>query len=267
MPSSVKRIVRVNLTPDEVAGDGSPFGLAEEQAVVVDVLRATTTIIQALASGAMAVVPCLSAEEARSHAGRLDPARVLLAGEKNGVKPPGFDLGNSPLDFSPTRVRGKSIVMGTTNGTRAILAVSGAGKVFAGAFVNLSALVKELDEDGNPVRIVCAGQHGQPCGEDMLFAGWLARELTRLPEPFLVAPDMGSQRALTMAGTMEPAQLPAALRAETHGQTLFGLGFGGDVEFAAALDSLPVVPQLRHDPFRLELIGPGPRAPSMGRMP
>jgi 2-phosphosulfolactate phosphatase len=263
----VKRIVRVNLTPDEVAGEGSPFGLAEEQAVVVDVLRATTTIIQALASGAMAVVPCLSAEEARSHAGRLDPARVLLAGEKNGVKPPGFDLGNSPLDFSPTRVRGKSIVMGTTNGTRAILAVSGAGKVFAGAFVNLSALVKELDEDGNPVRIVCAGQHGQPCGEDMLFAGWLARELTRLPEPFLVAPDMGSQRALTMAGTMEPAQLPAALRAETHGQTLFGLGFGGDVEFAAALDSLPVVPQLRHDPFRLELIGPGPRTPSMGRMP
>lgn len=262
-----KRIVRVNLTPAEVLGSGAPFGLAEEQAVVVDVLRATTTIIQALASGAMAVVPCLSPEEARDLAGRLDPARVLLVGEKGGVKPPGFDLGNSPLDFTPARVRGKSIVMGTTNGTRALLAVAGAARVFAGGFVNLSALVDELNQTGDPVRIVCAGQHGKPCGEDTLFAGWLARALSRLPEPFEVAGDPATQRAMGMAGTMEPGQLHAALRAEEHGRTLVGLGFAGDVEFASSLDSVPVVPCLRHDPTRLELVGPGPRSPALDRGP
>ena len=265
--STGRRTVRVHLTPGGVTGDRIAISLAEEQAVVVDVLRATTTIIQALSSGATAVVPCLSPEDALGLSGRLDPARVLLVGEKGGVKPPGFDLGNSPLDFTPARVRGKSIVMGTTNGTRALLSVAKAGRVFAGAFVNLSALVEELNQTGDPVRIVCAGQHGQPCGEDTLFAGWLARELSHLDEPYAVSGDVETRLAVEMAGTMEPGQLHAALQAEEHGRTLAGLGFAGDVELASSLDSLPVVPRLRHDPTRLELVGPGPRSLARDKVP
>ena len=262
-----RRIVRVNLSPAEVAGNGSLNALAEEQAVVVDILRATTTIIQALASGATTVVPCVSPEEAIGLAGRLDPTRVVIAGERGGVKPPGFDLGNSPLDFTPARVRGKSIVMGTTNGTRALVAVAGAARVFAGAFVNLSALVEELNQNGEPVRIVCAGQHGQPCGEDTLFAGWLARALSQLEEPYDVAADAATHQAMKLAGTMESGQILSALLACEHGKNLVGLGFGRDVEFAAQLDRLPVVPLLRPDPTRLELVGPGPRSPALDRGP
>lgn len=257
MPSS--RTVHVELTPPMAELEQSFPTLQEQQAVVIDILRASTTIIQALASGAAAVVPCLTPEEARDRASFLDPTKVLLVGERGGLKPPGFDLGNSPNDFTPARVRGKSIIMGTTNGTRAVLSVAGAKRVLVGGFVNLSALVDELAQTQDPVKIVCAGQHGEPCGEDILFAGWLVRALAALPEPFRLLEDSGTLLALSKAGNMAKEQLLAALQAEDHGMNLQNLGFAQDVEFAASLDSHSVVPQLRQNPFRLELIGPAPR--------
>ncbi len=260
----MQRVVRVELTP-EVSGYNLPrYELDPEAggnpvAVVVAVLRASTTIIQALAAGAVAVVPCASAEQARLQGGKLNPMRVLLAGEKGGLKPAGFDLGNSPVEYTAIRLRGKTVFLGTTNGTRALVSVSGFGQILVGAFVNLSALINELSQQPGPVRVVCAGHLGQPCDEDTLFAGWLVRGLTQIADTFQPAKDAGTARALAMVKGMTGVELPGALLATCHGKNLLAMGFGADVARAAALDSLPVVPQLRRDPLRLELMGPGPR--------
>src|SRR4051794_4907897 len=128
------RNVRVHLTPNYLP-DG---GLAGSTAIAVDVLRATTTMLTALAAGAKCIIPCATIDEAKAAAaeGRWSPA--LLAGEREGRPIPGFDLGNSPSEFTAANCKGKTVIASTTNGTKAILACHSAGRVLIGAFVNFS---------------------------------------------------------------------------------------------------------------------------------
>ena len=119
--------------------------LAGKIVVVIDVLRATTTIVHALAAGAKEVVPCLEVEEARRVAGELG-SEAITGGERGGKQIPGFDLGNSPAEYSRERVAGKTVVFTTTNGTRAMLCCKQARRVLLGAFVNFSAVCRELAE-------------------------------------------------------------------------------------------------------------------------
>src|SRR5437016_9884451 len=109
------RDVHVHLLPSLVP----PGGLTGGVAVVIDVLRATTTIVHALAAGCTVVRPCAEVEEARDLAGRMRAGRVLLGGERGGVAPPGFDLGNSPREYTAKVCKGTTLVLTTTNGTRA----------------------------------------------------------------------------------------------------------------------------------------------------
>src|SRR5262245_9343354 len=112
-----ERVVRVHLTPDRL----TPALLAGSVAVVIDVLRATTTIIHALAAGCCAVLPIAEVEEARHIADGMRAGRVLLGGERDGVPPPGFDVGNSPGEYSCARCKGTTLVLTTTNGTCALI--------------------------------------------------------------------------------------------------------------------------------------------------
>ena len=123
----------VGLGPSDVAG---------RTVVVVDVLRATTTITVALAAGAKAVLPAASTEEALRIAQNLERDDMLLAGERRSVRIPGFALGNSPCEFASDAVRGKTIVMTTTNGTQALITAQGAREVIVGAAVNFAAVVQ-----------------------------------------------------------------------------------------------------------------------------
>src|SRR5438132_1827020 len=107
------RDVQVHLLPELIP----PNRLVDGLAVVVDVLRASTTIIHALAAGCTDVRPCAETEEARALAGQMRAGRVLLGGERGGVTPPGFDLGNSPREYTPSVCRGCTLVHTTTNGT------------------------------------------------------------------------------------------------------------------------------------------------------
>src|SRR3954447_24007137 len=112
-----------------------PETLRDQTVVVVDVLRATTTIVHALAAGARAVVPCLEVEEARQRAANLPAGSAVLGGERQGLRIEGFDLGNSPTEYTPERVAGKTVVFTTTNGTRAMLHARGARRVVLGSLV------------------------------------------------------------------------------------------------------------------------------------
>src|SRR5437588_13012226 len=145
MPTA--RDVRVHLLP-ELAPAG---GLAGGVAVVVDVLRATTTIVHALAAGCTSVRPCATVEEARELAGQMRAGRVLLGGERGGAPLPGFDLGNSPREYTAKLCHGSTLVLTTSNGTRALVRAAEAERTILAAFVNYSAVCEQLRHDTRPV--------------------------------------------------------------------------------------------------------------------
>ena len=172
-PMSRRPQVYVHLLPALIPEGALRGGVA----VVIDVLRATTTMIHALAAGCDAIMPCNEIEEARRIARSLPEGSALLAGERQGLPIDGFDLGNSPGDCTPDVCSGKTLVMTTTNGTRAILASLDAERVLVAAFVNRKATVEALKVEDRPIHLVCAGTDGQISLEDSMFAGALALEL------------------------------------------------------------------------------------------
>lgn len=155
----------------------SPGDLTRGTAVVIDILRATSTVVHALAEGAEAVIPCLTVEEAQNRAAELAAETRLLGGERQGKLIAGFDLDNSPLAYVREKVGGKVIVFTTTNGTRALLKCREASPVLLGAFVNLSAVAGAVEQRGRDAHLVCAGTDDQLTAEDLLFAGVLVQEL------------------------------------------------------------------------------------------
>src|SRR5438270_2983404 len=145
--------------------------LAGSVAVVIDVLRAGTTVVHALAAGCTDVRPAAELDEARALADGMRAGRVLLAGERDGAPVPGFDLGNSPAALTKPLCRDATLVLTTTNGTRALLHAAAAERVLVAGFVNFSAVCEQLRQDKRPVHIVCAGDAGQVALEDALLAG------------------------------------------------------------------------------------------------
>src|SRR3954463_3827431 len=166
-------LVYVHLLPDLIP----PGALSGGVAVVVDVLRATTMMVHALSAGCVAVIPCGEVDEARRVAAGFPPGEALLAGERQGLPIDGFDLGNSPASFTPQVCRGKTLVMTTTNGTRAILASLDAQRVVIGAFANFAATVQLLHVQERDAHIICAGTDGLVSYEDTLLAGAFAQHL------------------------------------------------------------------------------------------
>ncbi len=244
-----------------------------EAAAVIDVLRATSTIAVACANGAEAVYPCASREEAERRAAELRAAGVacLLAGEAGALPIPGFDLGNSPRDFTPEAVAGRAIVLLTTNGTRALRALAGhaggagagdpAGPaaggggapgrlVVAASFLNagaVAALLRERLRGGGDALLVCAGTAGRFSLDDFLCAGCLVDLLARgsggeggeeaweLDDLALAARDAFRQNR---------ERLPEALASCRHAGALREAGLGDDVAFCARQDAFDVVPVL-----------------------
>ena len=174
------RIARVHLLPGLV----TPEELAGSMVVVVDILRATTTIVHALAAEAARVIPLLEIEEAERLRSKLG-ATAVAGGERGGKKIPGFELGNSPAEYTPAVVKGKTVVFTTTNGTRAMQMCRQAKRVLLGSFANFSAVCRELGKLATnstaveTIDILCAGTDGQITREDVLFAGAVIDDLGR----------------------------------------------------------------------------------------
>lgn len=208
-------------------------------AVVVDVLRMSTTVACALGAGASGVVPCGEIESARRAAGERSGS--LQCGERGGVAVEGFDLGNSPHDYTRDRVGGRTLVMSTTNGTGAIDAVKGTHDVVVGAVVNASAVAAYAAAHGGDVVIVCAGTHGRVALEDTVGAGLIAGEILRLSGDRSITD--GARLAMGIVdGVRDDASCVSLVSRAEHAATLEGLGFGRDIALACSVDEVPVVP-------------------------
>lgn len=230
----------VLLTP----GEATPGDFAERTAVVIDVLRATSSIVEALGAGARLLFPVASIEEAIRLANTLGREEVLLCGERKCLPIEGFDLGNSPAEFTPERVGGKTLVMTTTNGTTAMGLASGAGRVVLAAWLNLSAVVDDLVRSGAEPVFLCSGRERHFGLEDAALAGELARRvMAARPEAAWQLND-GARAALALA---EAHGDPGALFPQTAaGQAIAAAGLADDLAFCAQVDRHDIVPVL-HD--------------------
>jgi 2-phosphosulfolactate phosphatase len=239
------REVHVHLLPDLVP-EGS---LAGAIAVVIDVLRCSTTIVHALAAGCTAVRPCGEVEEARALADSMRAGRVLLAGERDGLPLPGFDLGNSPQAFTSRACRGCTVVLTTTNGTRALLRAAQADRVLMAAFVNYSAVCEQLRLTKCPVHIVCAGTDREIATEDTLLAGAFVDYLSQAFEVQL----NDSARLAWDCFENHGSILLGALQLSRGGANLRQLGYDDDIQAACQVDHFHLVPELKREPLRIEV--------------
>jgi 2-phosphosulfolactate phosphatase len=239
--------LRVHLVPDLV----EPAELSAARAVVVDVLRATTTIVHALAAGARAIIPCREIDESRRLAATFPPGEVLLGGERAGLPIEGFQLGNSPAEYTPEIVAGKTVVLTTTNGTRALVHCRCASEILSGAFVNLGALCAYLTHGDSPdVDVVCAGTEGRVTWDDVLVAGAVADHLARagwqIDDGGQISRAAWQAIAGSAAGRELQDRLVSALRASRGGRNLVAIGMADDIALAAEIDRFVLVP--RFDP-------------------
>jgi 2-phosphosulfolactate phosphatase len=229
------------------AAEVDPAKVQKGTAVVIDVIRATSTIVEALANGAQAVYPTLSTEEAIRLANSLGREDTILCGERRGLKIEGFDLGNSPREFTPDRIRGKRLVMSTTNGTRAFLAAQAAERVMAGSFLNLSGVTRALEGEER-LTLVCAGKDDRFSLDDALCAGRILRSVV---EENGVDPELddASRAVLALARGLEPDE--EFLQATAAGAALVAVGLGDDLSVCAQMDRHSVVPEMHDRMIRL----------------
>ncbi|QDT64964.1 2-phosphosulfolactate phosphatase [Calycomorphotria hydatis] len=220
--------------------------LRDHVVIVIDALRASTTICTALANGAERVIACLSVDEAIGRADGISP-KPLLGGERKGVLIDGFDLGNSPLEYERSVVEGRTVVFTTTNGTKAMLHAAAAHAVLVGAAVNLEAVANEAariaDEHQLSVACLCAGTDGEVTEEDIFVAVLIASALDKtfdlnhlehIETDFLALPNMETISSSDKV-------LNCFLKSR-GGKNLIALNKTADISYSSQLNTVPVVP-------------------------
>lgn len=229
-----------------------PLHFEDALCVVIDVLRATTTIITALANGAREVRPCITAAQARRNTKSGDDIPFLLGGERRGLRIPGFHLGNSPIEYLDSNmISGRTIYFTTTNGTPALLRAykGNARPAYLAALVNssaVSAAVTRATLKNAPERIflICAGRHGQPALEDLYCAGLVAQRLQSDFAKSGIPAELSDAAILAAEYAEVNRQQPlAVLTGSEHGRYLLGIGFAADLEFASQMDKYDIVPR------------------------
>lgn len=229
----------------------SVASLAGRAVAVIDVLRWSTVVVTALAHGAERLEAFGDPEDALDRAHALGRASVVLGGERGNVALPGFDVGNSPLEYTPERLHGRPVLSTTTNGTAALLRANEARLVVVAAFVNLAAVTRALRdalEAGHGVTLLAAGRSGEEAIEDTACAGAIAEGLRDLAPS-----DEATQRALALwrAHAADPARV---IGAAPHAASLREGGFEADLAVAARRDAHDLVPRARGRAITLEVV-------------
>lgn len=224
-----------------------PAAVQNRAVVVVDVLRATSVMVEALANGAGAIYPTVGSEEAIKLISSLGREETLLCGERRGEKVEGYDLGNSPREFTRERVAGRRLVMNTTNGTRALAAVAGADRVVVGSFLNASAAAKAVAGTEELV-VVCAGREDRFSLEDAVCAGLI---VSRLGTGWTEHPDTSDAARVALALAEDVAVDADFLASTAAGRSLTELGFQEDLEMCARVDRHGIAPVMRDGMVRI----------------
>jgi 2-phosphosulfolactate phosphatase len=214
--------------------------LEGKNVVVIDVLRATSVIVTALAGGAESIVPVESIEEAKARAAAKTAGTVLLAGERDGLPIPGFDLGNSPPLYTPETVAGKQIILTTMHGTRALQLCEAAGQTIIGSFLNAASVVEHMLGSGGSWKLLCSGMLGRFTLDDGLCAGLL---LSRVAEHEQVRTrDLGS--VMKSMYESNRTALERLLEQHCYGyQYLQAQGFQEDLKFCLDADRYKILPR------------------------
>jgi 2-phosphosulfolactate phosphatase len=230
-------------TPSEI----NESMVKDRTVAVIDVLRVCTTICFAMSRGCEWIIPVASVEAAMNLTSSLDKKVTLLGGEREGKRIDGFDLGNSPMEYTADVVKGKTVVMATTNGTKAITLSRGASEILVTSFVNMSSVVDHARKlEDKPLTIVCAGESGTFALEDAVCAGML---IERLDENAEVDLNDGSHAARALYGQNQDS-ISDLLRKCEHGRYLDGLGFGRDLDICSRVDSLNILPLVKEGRIR-----------------
>ncbi len=210
--------------------------------IVLDTLRATTSIITAMKNGCKEIIPVDDINDALEVSKTMG-SHTLLAGERDSSIIPGFDMGNSPLEFMPDKVKGKSIVMTTTNGTEAMLKASSARVVFIGALINGEAVAHEAIKQRRDLKLLCAGNDRKLALEDILTAGAIIDEISAKSNAKLELDDLATI-SLNLY-RQHRWDLVGALRGSAHYEALVSKGFERDVEYCCNMNIMDVVPTLK----------------------
>ena len=215
--------------------------------VVIDTLRATSVITTALVNGAKEVIPVADIEDAINISGHLERDTILLGGERNAVKIEGFDLSNSPLEYSEDVVKGKTIIITTTNGTRALKKASSSEDVVVGCLLNVTSVADYIYKENKDVVIICAGTEGKFSIDDIITAGAILDRLEKL-SPY--ESDDLSKASYFLYKSFQDNILNI-MKYGYHLNRIEKLGFHEDVEFCTTIDKFSVVPKYVNGVVRL----------------
>lgn len=207
--------------------------------VVIDVLRATSVIINALGNGAKEIIPVNTVDFAMKVSGNAFGGQTLLGGERNTKKIEGFALGNSPREYDEDTVKGKSIILYTTNGSKAIVRAKFSDNLFICSFGNLNALAEHLANINKDIVIVCSGANGMFCIEDTVCAGKLISEMQKLNEEIELS---DSSLASVVLNKSFGKSLIKMLSQTEHGKILIENGYEDDLKICAKLNSHDIIP-------------------------
>ncbi|GGH01109.1 putative 2-phosphosulfolactate phosphatase [Parapedobacter pyrenivorans] len=205
-------------------------------AVVIDIFRASSSMCYGLANGARAIIPVAELDECLAYQDK----GYLLAAEREGAVVEGFDFGNSPFSYTREKVEGKTIVLTTTNGTRAIRLCAGAEAVVIGSFLNISALSNWLRDQDQHVLLVCAGWKNHVSLEDSVFAGAV---VDRLIGSGIELDD--AARAAQTLYLEAKGDLAAFLDKASHSKRMRHLHIKQDIAFCLQIDQVSTIPILK----------------------
>jgi 2-phosphosulfolactate phosphatase len=242
--------VRVYFSPNTL----DEIDLRDKTIVVIDVLRASTTITYAMNAGAREVIPVGSVDQAMKIVGNLSSTSTILCGERSGKRIEGFKLGNSPAEYTKEAVEGKALILTTTNGAVALTKAKHTRHCFVGSFVNLSAVVRALTElpdlEETGLVILCSGREDDFSLEDATCAGMMLANLAeKIPNLELT----DSARTVLSVHREYGDDILGTLMQSEHGKYLLSIGFEEDIKTASQIDSVPIVPVLEQTVIKKKL--------------
>ncbi len=224
--------------------------LLNRTVVVIDVLRATSVMVHAMSQGASEIIPVATVEEAFQMRKVLPRHSAILGGERGSKKIPGFDLGNSPKEYVAERVKGKTLILTTTNGTKAFYLVSTAKKILVGSFLNIGVTAQKCLELNRDLFIFPSGDEGNFSLEDNLCGGMLIERMMKI-----------SRRRIALTDASHCAQIlyeryknniVEAFHLSHHGKELIKRGFGEDLVYCAQIDITNIVPEFKDGGIRTD---------------
>ncbi|MCX7833828.1 MAG: 2-phosphosulfolactate phosphatase [Ignavibacteria bacterium] len=231
--------------------------LKDKNVIIIDVLRTCTSITVSLFNKAKEVIPAESVAKAAKL--KRSSGETLLCGEKNGKIIQGFNLGNSPLEFTENNVKGKILVFCTTNGTISIVKARLAKNCIIGSFVNLAKVVEYITGLNEDIVILCSGKQGNFSLEDFICAGAIIREILKSTNNNTYELNDPENSALTLSecliydnNSINQDKVLRLLQSTEHGKYLMSLTFIDDIKICAGINTYPVLPVFHKDVIKLK---------------